>query len=130
MHLTRLINYKIAKRKYLHMTNRKPLTETQASIVRIYRRLLFKPDSELLVAPLSGKKYLKWKDVTAIIAYGAIVIVNHKYYYSVDIPDDVAKRLIYHFDIQVEKKRTKMENELTANINSSLSSILHEIKSL
>lgn len=126
--ILRKIKYKLAKREYIRDKKCADLTETQTNVINIYKNILSKFDSTMLVAPISGKKYLKWKDMTAILKNGTIIIINHKYYYNVQVPNYYIDKLNYKFDCKLERRRNKMEQELDNDINESLNKILDYLK--
>ena len=127
--IIRLIKYKLAKRQYKRDHTSNDLTDIQSNVISIYMRLLSRYDSEMVVAPLSGKKYLKWRDIKAILRHGTIIIINHKYYYSVQVPNYYIDKLTYKFDCKLERRRIKMEKQMDNDVNSSLTDILNGIQS-
>jgi len=64
--IIRRIRYKLAKRQYKRDIANNGLSDIQNNVIAIYKRLLSRYDSEMVVAPISGKKFLKWRDITAI----------------------------------------------------------------
>ena len=122
-----LIKYKCAK--FLYKFRSDPdLTETEAKVVQIFRQLLNRKGAELVVAPVSHKRYIKWEDMTAILHERMIVVSNHKYYYSIYLPDKTVTNIANRFDAKLEIIRAQIDNEVEENVNASLNTIIDNIK--
>lgn len=91
----------------------------------ICRKLATKPNSTLLLSPISGKRYIKSDDsqIYIIIEGHLINIVNHSYSYVIPVEGRQHERLIKMFDREVERRRDIMESEIRSNIKHSLSTI-------
>ena len=91
----------------------------------ICRKLARKPNSTLLISPISGKRYIKSDDsqIYIIIEGHLINIVNHSYSYVIPVEGRQHERLIQMFDREVENRREMMESEIRSNIKHSLSNI-------
>lgn len=92
----------------------------------IVKRLISELPSELSLAPISGKYYLKnqKKDIFAIISQKSISIINGKYHYDFSISDYQYGNLISMFNNRIERDRLKMENEIRSKIERSLDQII------
>lgn len=101
-------------------------TDFEAETIAISRSLIKKPDSELLISPLSGKRFIKnsQSQIYFIIQDDNVEIINHTYSYHVKISLNGYQRLSMAFDSEVESRRMIMENEIRSNVKHSLKSIL------
>jgi hypothetical protein len=93
--------------------------------LKICKKLISKPDSVLLLTPLTNKRYIKNDNLAIFVTIeGSLVnVINHKYSYTVPMSDKSTKELNDYFNITVEASRQKMEEEITSNIKHSLMDI-------
>ena len=84
----------------------------------------------MLMSPISGKRYIESDDkqLFIIIEHNQITIVNHQYSYHIDLWGKTMERLTKMFDVEVEKRREAMENEIRSNVKHSLSNIFKTIR--
>ena len=101
------------------------VTEYDNEAFSICKRLTSKPESILLISPISGKRYIKSDDnqLFIIIESHQMTIVNHQYSYNIDIAGKAYEKISQVFDSEVERRREKMEAEIRANVKHSLSNI-------
>ena len=101
------------------------VTEYDNESFSICKRLTSKPESTLLISPISGKRYIKSDDnqLFIIIESHQMTIVNHQYSYNIDIAGKAYEKISQVFDSEVERRREKMEAEIRANVKHSLSNI-------
>lgn len=104
---------------------REKTSEYEKESLAICAKLIHDHDNILLMSPISGKRYIKSDkaQVFVIIENGLITIVNHQYSYNIDLWGKPMERIIRLFDVEVEKRRTQMENEIRSNVKHSLSNI-------
>lgn len=102
------------------------VSETQKMSMSITRSLITHPDSKFLIAPLSGKRYIKntEKGLFIILDKGTISLTNHVYHYDIVISDRNWERLIKMYDGKVETIRQEYEDQIMSQIEHSL----HKIK--
>lgn len=95
----------------------------------ICKTLINKEDTELLMSPISKKRYIHSNDkqVFIIIEYRQITIVNHNYSYTIDMTIKSFDRLSHMFDNEVERRRQLMEEEIRSNVKHSLTNIYNNI---
>ena len=103
----------------------KPHSDYETESVAIYRKLISKPDTTLLISPISGKRYIKSDDnqLFIIVELNQLTIVNHAYSYNIDIEGKAHERIARLFDAEVERRREIMEDEIRSNVKHSLSNI-------
>jgi hypothetical protein len=97
--------------------------------ISICKRLIDKPDSQLLMTPLSNKKYIHNPENSIFITIegNTVNVINHKYSYTVVIQDKSKLEITNHFNEVLENQRLKMEEEITSNIKHSLKNILQTL---
>jgi|LakMenE18May11ns_1017448.scaffolds.fasta_scaffold9694768_1 hypothetical protein len=95
----------------------------------ICKKLIDKPDSQLLMTPLSNKKYIHNPENSIFITIegNTVNVINHKYSYTVVIQDKSKLEITNHFNEVLENQRLKMEEEITSNIKHSLKNILQTL---
>ena len=95
----------------------------------ICKRLIDKHDSQLLMTPLSNKKYIYNPENSIIITIegNTVNVINHKYSYTVSVQDSTKKEIVDYFNSVLETQRLKMEDEITSNIKHSLKNILQTL---
>lgn len=99
--------------------------EYEREALAICKKLAAKPNSTLLLSPISGKRYIKSDDnqIYIIIDGHLVNIVNHSYSYVIPVEGKQHERLLRMFDKEVEARRELMEAEIRSNIKHSLSTI-------
>jgi DNA repair photolyase len=126
------ILYKIKKlsvwfHNFIHRIEIEPkVSDSQEKARMIARRLMADTGSELLMAPISGKCYVRnmEKDLHIILERGTVSIINGKYHYDVSIPDSFYDNLSELFRNRIERDRMKMEKEIRSKIEKSLDLII------
>ena len=89
-------------------------------------KLINHKDSKFLIAPISGKRYIKNSrlELFVILDDKRISITNHVYHYDVVFTDRDFDRIIRMYDNKTETIRQEFENDMKSQIQSSLSTIL------
>jgi hypothetical protein len=125
------VKWLIWNRKNSSEENQK-ISETQKMSMSITRSLITHPDSKFLLAPLSGKRYIKNSDkgVFIILDRGTISLTNHVYHYDVVINDRNWERLTKMYDGKVETIRQEYEDQIMSQIEHSLENIIKKVKSI
>lgn len=95
----------------------------------ICKKLIDKLDTQLLMTPLSNKKYIHnpANSIFITIEGNTVNVINHKYSYTVVIQDKSKIEITNHFNEVLESQRLKMEEEITSNIKHSLKNILQTL---
>ena len=86
--------------------------------------------SQFLLAPISMKRFIKNDELGIFIVLnsGRIKITNSVYHYDILLPEREWDRLCYIYDNKTESIRETMEETVFNKINSSLNTILKDIK--
>ena len=95
----------------------------------LFKKMLVKTDSELLISPLSGRYFLKndRKQILIILTEYELVVINHVFGYNIKISQKLQRSLYQSFVNEVEHRRTAMENAFRQNVKHSLQSIISHI---
>ncbi len=117
----RLINKRLA-------TDAGECSETQQLAIAVVKRAINLNKSELLIAPLSGTRYIHMKDIFIRMEFRDITIINGVYSYHVTIPDYHADKLCRKFNLKLETRRKLWENSILTKTNRSLTNILKEFE--
>ena len=104
-------------------------TKYELDCLAICKKLIDKPDTQLLMTPLSNKKYIHNPENSIFITIegNTVNVINHKYSYTVVIQDKSKEEIVNHFNDVLENQRLKMEEEITSNIKHSLKNILYTL---
>lgn len=91
----------------------------------ICKKLIADPNSELIVSPLSSKKYIKCDDKKIFITLkgNMVSITNHIYNYVILIDTKTWEKIIEQFNKELESRCLKLESEIDVNIKKSLKNI-------
>jgi len=117
------------KYRNLNQRNSSPeeveISRTQKICMSITRSMITHPDSEFLIAPVSGKRYIKndTLDLFVVIQNHKLSITNHVYHYDVVVSDRNWERLIKMYDGKVEIIRQEFEDQIMSQIVHSLDQI-------
>ena len=105
-------------------------TSTAKQCTTICRKLIHDRNSDLLIAPISGKKYIRNEKYGIFITMeaGDITITNHTYSYFIKLPENKWIKLKNAFKVEVEKRVMEVESELEIHIKQSLDNIFDKIK--
>jgi hypothetical protein len=103
------------------------VSEKQETCCRIVRKLISSPESELVIAPISGDYYIKHRDLVVKMTQNQVHIINGKYFYSFEMPQRIDK-LEKAFRVRLEGKVKNMESEMVKKTQRSLHTILDELE--
>lgn len=114
--------------RYNKLTN-ETINQNERLCKSICYKLINQPDSKFLIAPISGKRYIKngRLELFVILDDRRVSITNHVYHYDVVFSDRDFDRMIRMYDNKTENIRQEFENEMKSQIQSSLSTILQRL---
>ncbi len=128
----RYIKYLIWVRykKFEGATGEVPLGPNERLCKSICHKLINQDDSKFLIAPISGKRYIKNSRLGLFIILDdrRISITNHVYHYDVSLNEREWDRLSKMYDNKTEKIRQDFEKEMVSQIKNSLNTILEKIQ--
>jgi hypothetical protein len=96
----------------------------------ICQKLIGNPESELIVSPLTAKRYIKndVSNIFVIIQGRTVQIINHIYSYSIHLDEKTYERVMATFNQEQEKRCLKLESEVEVNIKHSLKNIINNLQ--
>jgi hypothetical protein len=99
---------------------------------KICLKLISNSNSEFMIAPMSGKRYIRNEELNMFITldYGRVEITNHVFNYNVKLLNRDWERLVYIYDTETEKRRNDMEKEVSSNIKNSLEHVLQRLNEI
>lgn len=100
------------------------LNEEQKNGIRIAKILAVQPSSEILMAPISDRYFIKNQEIFIVIDLNRITIINSVYHYDIYISDRTTEQLILFIRRIIEKRRNLMEKEMLSKIEKSLDHIV------
>jgi len=105
-------------------------TQTESTSLSICRYLISNESSKFLIAPLSGKRYIKNEMLGLFIILDdkQISITNHLYHYEINVNQREWDRISLMYDNKTERIRQQFEDEIMAQIEHSLSDIKTKIE--
>jgi len=132
-----LLKYKLSKKKWQFKNKlKKPYvpSETELKIIYIVSSLIKDEKSIMLMAPISGKKYIqnKSRNMFIILNDVEITISNNvaMYYYNLEVDLSVSKKLSRHFNNVLESRRITMEHDTVSGVSSNLDYIAKNMNEL
>jgi len=105
----------------------KSLNDEQRSGIRIVKMLAAQPESEILMAPLSEKYYIKNLEIFIMVESNRITIINSVYHYDIYTNENMTNYLSFFLRRVIEIRRAKMEKLMLAKIEKSLGHILEDL---
>lgn len=133
-HFTRLY-VKIIK-KFQVKTKELVLNDFQKIAFDIFKQYLYNKKAEVMMSSEhttdhftnSNKRFIFIGDKTnpevcIIISFPSIKIINHTYFYNIDLTMDLYKKMIDMHDRKLKSERIKMESAIDKNIIATLEKI-------
>ena len=105
--------------------NLSPNEKKTLSIVLI---VLKNENSLLSLCPITGKRYIKYKDYFIVIDTQRIQLVNHVYGYDIFLTGKQFYNLKMKFDNKLYNLFKEIEDEILSNVKHSLDEILLNVK--
>ena len=105
--------------------------EYQRTCLAICRKLITQKDTQFLLAPISGKRYITNNrlQIFIVLQDRHINIINHIYNYSVFVGIRDWERLMFVYDNECERRRIEYEDQIKSQIDHSLHKILDSLLS-
>lgn len=102
-------------------------TITQELAIAIVKKAIWNPGATMLIAPISGTRYIHYDDIFIKIDHRLITIINGTYTYHINISDKDTDFLLDRFNFRLENVRKRWEETITAKTTRSLNSILEDL---
>ena len=109
---------------------KRPVEEEESICYEICKKLISLKDSQLTIAPISNKRYIKNDNqkMFIVIENRMITLINHIYSHNVYFEnDEYLTEINQLIDNEVERKRIDLEKEIESNIKHSLKNILTKL---
>lgn len=127
---------KILFKIYLYLKDKfdqkRPVEEEESICHEICKKLISLKDSQLTIAPISNKRYIKNDNqkMFIVIENRMVTLINHIYSHNVYFEnDEYLSEINQLIDNEVERKRLDLEKEIESNIKHSLKNILTKLSS-
>ena len=121
--------YLRARLKFRKMVQKKTeLEENQKIASNIIIRAISRPNAKLLIAPISGTKYIHVDDIFIKMDYDGVSIINGRYSYDLSLPNAEMALLIRRFNIRLEKTREDWDAIIHSKTYHSLATIFEDMK--
>lgn len=104
------------------------LNEIQINAIRIVKSIIRKPDSTLLIDPITGIRYVKYNDYKIKFGVNFLFLKNCKFSYYIELDIVTCDNLISYFNNKVSQRRQMMEKEDDMVILSNLGKMLNDIE--
>lgn len=103
--------------------------EAEKDAAVIFRKMIKDIDSELLMSPISQKKYVRNEEtrILLILDNYELTVINHVFSYNIRISQRTNRSLTDAFNVELEKRRLEMENGFKENVKHSLKTIITKI---
>ena len=101
-------------------------TENANEFLQICKRAIEKPDSELIVSPLTAKMYVKNDEleIMIIMQHKSIQVINHIYSYNMVVDEYTWSDILEIFNNEKERRCLEFERRAKSNIKHSLKNII------
>lgn len=100
---------------------------TQELAISIVKKAIWNPEAIMLIAPISGTRYIHYDEIFIKIDHRLITIINGTYTYHINISDHDTDFLLERFNFRLENVRKRWEETITAKTTRSLNSILEDL---
>lgn len=123
------LRVRISVRNYTSKQDRELRSVDELQCLIFSRKTIKDLNSELLVCPVTGKRYVKNTKLQEyiIISQNNVDLINHNHLYNVPICNHSHDKLIRVFDGCVSKRREAMETDIRTNVEFSLNKIFNRI---
>jgi len=112
------------------------LNEKQQAMIRVVQSIVSAGESELLIAPISGTRYIKLREIYMKIDSNVeegsyIELINGRFIHHVQFSDrTINNDVLRIFDEETERRRKIMERSIWDKTTRSLESVIEEIEEI
>jgi len=112
------------------------LNEKQKAMIEVVKSIISASESDLLIAPISGTRYIKLREIYLKIDSNTeegsfIELINGRFIHHVQFSDrTIDKDILKIFDEETEKRRKIMEKSIWDKTTRSLESVIEEIEEI
>lgn len=104
------------------------LSDEQQYGLKIIKLLASDSDSDIFMAPISEKYFIKSGETLVIFCGGQVSILNTIYHYDITYGDRAYIHILSYIRRIMERRRNKVENEARAKIKKSLSHVYSDLQ--
>jgi len=104
-----------------------PLTEIQELTMKIVKKAIITKGVELLVAPVSGTRYIHFNEIFIKIDHKLVTIINGSYTYHIEISEKSMSELLNRFNFKLETVQKAYEHTILTKTKRSLYTILEDL---
>jgi len=104
------------------------LSPNEKKALSIALNVLKNENCTLSLCPITGKRYIKYRDYFIVIDSHRIQIVNHVYGYDIFLTGKQFYNLKMKFDNKLYNSFKEIEDEILSNVKHSLDEILLNVK--
>lgn len=131
--LVRKLRYRIAKFYLLKLSvgdriRTERLNEEQKRGLAIFKTLAVQPNSEILMAPLSDKYYIRNEEIFIVLDANRLSIINSVYHYDIYYSESDLRYLVLYIRRIIERRQEKLEATMLSKIAKSLTHLELDIK--
>lgn len=105
-----------------------PMNDVQLKAFSTIKKLIVKPNSTLLVAPISGSCYIEYKNYFIKFNTTSAIITNSKFSYYIEFNYVHGQKLVEFFNQRVEKRRTALEEKYDLKTMKNLDEIINSLQ--
>jgi len=103
------------------------LNDIQSETVNLVKKIMIKPDSILLLAPISNICYIEWNQIFIRFNDNAITLTNSKFSYYISLPESTIIELNQLFYRLIDKRKRDMEINYDLKTLNSLKELSNSI---
>jgi len=128
---TMLKSIKIKIIKTFDPNLRRKISEDERYAMVIARKMISDKNCDLLANPYNGKMYARSDEKGVLLVLSSnpeeVTIINHVYCYNVKLKGRSYNSISEEMEMEIDRRREKMESEYRKNIQHSLKSIANRI---
>lgn len=118
---------KLVAKTQMKFEHQESVTDTQTLAINVVKKAMGHAKATLLMAPISGTRYISFGDIFIRLEYKHLTIINGVYSYNIQISESDSIALMDRFNHRLERLRKQWEFDITSKTNRSLSTILEEL---
>jgi hypothetical protein len=125
----RVVFRRLSRNFEMAMDSKLEQSDTKDLALAIVRRAIACPTAVMLIAPISGTRYIQFDDIFIKLTENLITIVNGSYTYQISISDKETEFLLEKFNFRLEFIRKQWEASIMTKTKKSLTTILEDLNS-
>jgi hypothetical protein len=108
-----------------------PIDEVQDYACKLIKKILAKPNTEMLQLPYEKIMYMHWRHITVKVGEtdDRVVVMNGKYYYYFSLPKHMMEEIRKRFIRKLDMRKGSWESKFNTCAVKNLKNILGEVDS-